>query len=234
MEPYCKVSPFLFFSLSLFSSFIWSEDCLKLSLCQRCLKRHLNLRCSCLPHMDGETVQFHLSRNTQGFGSETTQSLDRRDNIVCFPHLRKSLVLVNSRIQGSDYDDDDDEDDDDDGRWGVGKGEWFKSGHGLCPMSDPNPLASRIMLCGISELFPFLCGTSTFYNDAPAAGQTNQACDRRWTRGQCRDRNTWKKHSNHTGLAGALYLVRQKVSPPVPYKCCMTVFIIAGSKSIMQ
>lgn len=89
--------------------------------------------------------------------------------IVCFPNLRKSLVLVNSRIQGSDYDDDDD------GRWGVGKGEWFKSGHGLCPMSDPNPLASRIMWCGISELFPFLCGTSTFYNDAPAAGQTNQA-----------------------------------------------------------
>lgn len=101
-------------------------------------------------------------------------------SVVCFTTCKKSLVLINFRVQGSGYDDDDD----DDGRWGVGKGVCFKSGHGLCPMLDPNPFASRIMLCGISEIFPFLCRTSTLYNDGPAAGQTNWVWWRGWTRGQ--------------------------------------------------
>ncbi len=34
--------------------------------------------------------------------------------IVCFPNLRRSLVFVNSRVQGSDDNDDDDDDDDED------------------------------------------------------------------------------------------------------------------------
>lgn len=64
--------------------------------------------------------------------------------IACFPNLRESLVLVNSRVQGSDYDEDDE---DDDGRWGVGKGVWFKSGHGLCPRLTLILLQAE--LCGV-------------------------------------------------------------------------------------
>lgn len=60
-------------------------------------------------------------------------------------------------------------------------------------MLDPNPLASRIMLCGISEIFPFLCGTSTLYNDDPAAGPGPEG----WAGGGT--------HLNHTELAGAPY-----------------------------
>ncbi len=66
--------------------------------------------------MDGETVQFHPSRNTQGFGSEKKHNHSIDQYIVCFPNLRKSLVFVNSRVQGSDDNDDDDDEDDADGR----------------------------------------------------------------------------------------------------------------------
>lgn len=95
--------------------------------------------------------------------------------IACFPNLRESLVLVNSRVQGSDYDEDDE---DDDGRWGVGKGVWFKSGHGLCPRLTLILLQAELCGVGLVSFSLFLCETSTLYNDGPAG----------WTTGQCRGR----------------------------------------------
>ncbi len=91
-------------------------------------------------------------------------------------------------------------------------------------------------LCGVGLVsFSLSCaGHPLFIMTPQQQVKPTRPDDKGWTRGQCRGRNTWKKHSNHTALAGAPYLIRQKVSSPVPYKCCMFVFIIAGSKSIMQ
>lgn len=60
--------------------------------------------------MDGETVQFQAEIH-KASAQKKKHNHSINQYIVCFPNLRKSLVFVNSGVQGSDNDDDDDEDD---------------------------------------------------------------------------------------------------------------------------